>query len=48
MDTRTIVDQQIKYDGENISLVTKFSDDIIMSEPMTSEEAAQWQAEHKY
>lgn len=42
-----ILSQTIQFDEKGQSLVTKFKDGTILSEPISAEEAAQWQAEHK-
>lgn len=45
---KKIVSQKVSFDEKGQSLLTKFSDGSILSEPMTAAEASQWEAEHKY
>lgn len=47
---KEIVNQDIDWDEKTnvCTLITKYADGSILSEPMTSEEAARWTAEHKY
>ena len=46
----TILDQQLLWNQESnaTSLVTKFEDGSLKVEPLTSEEAALWEAENRY
>ncbi len=50
MKHKTIVDQQIKFDEKTgkCFLITKYTDTSISSKQISTEEAARWEAEHKY
>lgn len=45
-----IIDQKIERNEETsqVYLVTKYDDGSIENTPVTSEEAAQWEAEHRF
>jgi len=45
-----IIDQQIKWDEKTNEtyLVTKWDDEVITSEPISSEDTALWKAKHEW
>lgn len=43
-----IISQEIIFDEKGQGLATKFSDGSVKYEPLTSEQAAEWEAEHKF
>lgn len=47
---KRIIVQSLIWDEESneTSIVTKFEDSSLLVEPISSEEASQWQAEHRF
>jgi len=45
---KKIIKQYISFDTKSTWLVTKWSDGSISSEPITAEEAAEFEAKHSY
>lgn len=45
---KKIISQNLNFDTKGCWLITKWSDGSISSEPITSEEAAEFEARHNY
>lgn len=45
-----IIDQQVKWDEKTnqTTIITKYENEMIKAEPLTSEEASLWTAEHHF